>query len=249
MWDRYERVHKRNGCFPMIQGKGVAWILCFHLCLIASGWLLSGATPLQGSDHDNLVMVARLKYGGGGDWYNDRSIIPNLMQEVNKRTAVKALEKETIVELTDPELFQHPFLFMTGHGNIKFSQEEVQRLRHYLSHGGFLYADDDYGMDKAFRREVKRVFPEKELVELPFNHPIYHIFYDFPSGPPKIHEHDAKPPQGFGLFHQGRLVLFYTYESNISDGWADPEVHRDPPQVREQAFRMGVNIIIYALLH
>jgi hypothetical protein len=214
--------------------------------------LLLGVCPVSSAQvvksGDKLV-VGRLQYGGGGDWYNDRSIIPNLMREVNGRAGIETLEEETILELTDPELFQHPFLFMTGHGNIRFSEEEIRRLRLYLSHGGFLYADDDYGMDQAFRREIKRVFPDNDLVELPFSHPIYHILYDFPSGLPKIHEHDNKPPQGFGLFHQDRLVVFYTYETNISDGWADPEVHQDPAEIREQAFRMGLNILIYALLN
>jgi len=225
------------------------WVSSLFIGLVALACGICAHALAQGASHGDELAVARLKYGGGGDWYNDRSIIPNLMREMNRRTGIEALEEETILELTDPELFQHPFLFMTGHGNIRFSEEEIQRLRLYLSHGGFLYADDDYGMDKAFRREIKRVFPEEDLVELPFSHPIYHILYDFPSGLPKIHEHDRNPPQGFGLFHQGRLVLFYTYETNISDGWADPEVHQDPPEIREQAFRMGLNILIYALLH
>lgn len=225
------------------------WVFFLFLALVVLERGIDADVMAQGIGDKNKLAVARLKYGGGGDWYNDRSIIPNLMREVNRRTNIEAVEEETILELTDPELFQHPFLFMTGHGNVKFSEEEIQRLRLYLFYGGFLYADDDYGMDKAFRREIKRVFPEKDLVELPFNHPIYHILYDFPSGPPKIHEHDGKPPQAFGLFHQGRLVLVYTYETNISDGWADPEVHQDPPEIREQAFRMGLNILIYALLH
>jgi hypothetical protein len=208
-----------------------------------------GALEAQGSGESGELVLARLQYGGGGDWYNDRSIIPNLTREVNLRTEIRASEEEMILELTDAELFQHPFLFMTGHGNVRFSEEEIGRLRLYLTSGGFLYADDDYGMDASFRREITRVFPEKDLIELPFNHPIYHLLYDFPDGLPKIHEHDGKPPQGFGLFHEDRLVLFYTYETNISDGWADPEVHQDPPEIREQAFRMGLNIVLYALLY
>jgi len=194
------------------------------------------------------LVVARLQYGGGGDWYNDRSILPNLMHQVEQRTNIETADQEVIVKLTDAELFQYPFLFMTGHGNVRFDQEEVERLRLYLTSGGFLYIDDDYGMDEAIRRELKKVFPDRELAELPFDHPIYHLLYDFSGGLPKIHEHDNQPPQGFGLFHRGRLVLFYTYETNISDGWADPEVHEDPPEVREQAFRMGINILLYAML-
>jgi hypothetical protein len=225
------------------------WAGGFFLSLVILMGAACSDTLAQSEGRGYKLAVARLKYGGGGDWYNDRSIIPNLMREVNKRTGIEVVEEETIVELADPELFQHPFLFMTGHGNIRLSEEEVQRLRQYLSDGGFLYADDDYGMDKAFRREIKRVFPESDLAELPFSHPIYHILYDFPSGLPKVHEHDGKPPQGLGLFYKGRLALFYTYETNISDGWADPEVHKDPPEIREQAFRMGLNILTYALLH
>ena len=216
--------------------------------LLLAGGPIREAQAEGGQGQDRLV-VARLQYGGGGDWYNDRSILPNLMREIERRTGIAAAGQEAIVKLTDAELFQYPFLFMTGHGNVKFDQEEAERLRLYLSSGGFLYIDDDYGMDKAVRRELKKVFPGQELIELPFNHPIYHLMYDFPSGLPKIHEHDGKPPRGWGLIHEDRLVLFYTYETNISDGWADPEVHQDPQQIREQAFQMGVNILLYAMLH
>ena len=229
-----------NIIYPRVYA--IPLILLLLICgSLGGGWAedRTGADPL---------IVARLQYGGGGDWYNDRSILPNLMREVEHRTGVDAAEQESIVKLTDAELFQYPFLFMTGHGNVRFDQEEAERLRLYLASGGFLYIDDDYGMDEAVRRELRKVFPDRELIELPFDHPIYHLLYDFPNGLPKIHEHDGKAPQGFGLFHQGRLVLFYTYETNISDGWADPEVHQDPQQIREQAFRMGVNILLYAML-
>jgi len=195
------------------------------------------------------ITVTRLKYGGGGDWYNDPSAIPNLCREVNRRTEVKANEEQKIISVSDKELFDSPFIFLTGHGNIKFTDEEVVRLRRWLESGGFLYVDDDYGMDPSFRREMKRIFPEKELVELPFDHEIYHIFYKFPQGLPKIHKHEGKPPQGFGIFCGGRLAVFYTFETNISDGWANPEIHNDPPQKREDAFKMGINIILYALTH
>ena len=205
----------------------------------------AGAADRTGGD---ALVAARLQYGGGGDWYNDRSILPNLMRETELRTGIETAGQEVIVKLTDAELFQHPFLFMTGHGNVRFDQEEAERLRLYLISGGFLYIDDDYGLDEAVRRELKKIFPGQALTELPFSHPIYHLMYDFPDGLPKIHEHDNKPPQGFGLFHQDRLVLFYTYETNISDGWADPEVHQDPQEIRERAFRMGINILLYAML-
>jgi hypothetical protein len=217
------------------------------ILLLASG--RDGGVEAQDVGGSDRLVVARLQYGGGGDWYNDRSILPNLLREVKRRTGIEVAEQEVIVKLTDAELFQYPFLFMTGHGNVKFTREEIERLRLYLTRGGFLYVDDDYGMDKAVRREIQNVFPDKELIELPFSHPIYHLLYDFPNGLPKIHEHNGKPPQGFGLFHEGRMMLYYTYETNISDGWADPEVHQDPQPVREQAFQMGINILLYAMLY
>lgn len=193
--------------------------------------------------------IARLKYSGGGDWYNDPSSIPNMLRELGQRANVKVAKDQVVVELSSKELYSYPFLYMTGHGRINLSDQEAKRLRSYLIHGGFLYADDDYGMDKYFRQEIKKVFPDKDLVELPFGHPIYHCHYDLPHGLPKIHQHNERPPQGFGIFYEGRLVVFYTYETNISDGWADAEVHHDPPEKREQAFKGGVNIIVYALSH
>jgi|UniRef100_A0A7V3PU30 hypothetical protein len=191
------------------------------------------------------LQIARLKYEGGGDWYNDPEIIPNLCQELNRRTKIRCLNEEAQVSLLDEKIYQYPFLFMTGHGNVSFSEEEVKRLRNYLEQGGFLYADDDYGMDESFRREMKKVFPNSDLVELPLDHPIYHLFYDFPKGLPKVHEHYEGPPHGYGLFINGRLAVFYTYNSNISDGWTDR--YNDPPEIREQAIRMGINIISYFL--
>jgi hypothetical protein len=191
------------------------------------------------------LTIARLKYDGGGDWYNDPDIIPNLAQELNTRTTLKVNPQQATISLDDENLFDYPFIFMTGHGNIDFSDYEVKKLREYLIKGGFLYVDDDYGMDKYFKREIKKVFPGLELEELPFSHPIYHCFYDFPHGIPKIHKHDGKPPKGYGIFYEGRLVVFYAYETNISDGWTD--THDDPPEKREEAFKMGINIIIYAM--
>jgi len=190
---------------------------------------------------------ARLKYSGGGDWYNDPSAVPNLMKFIRERVGVLTPLKEEIVEASSPAIFQYSFVFMTGHGNVRFTDAELENLRNYLKSGGFLYVDDDYGMDKSFRREVKRIFPGADLVELPHSHPIYHIYYKFPNGLPKIHEHDNKPPQAFGLFYNGRMVLLYTYESNPSDGWADPNVHNDPPEKREEALKFGTNIVLYAI--
>jgi len=195
-------------------------------------------------------MIARVKYRGGGDWYNDPSAIPNLCRYLKTYTGIDVAEDEAKVSLTDETLFSYPILFLTGHGRILFSEEEIDRLRTYLLRGGFLYADDDYGMDKHFRESMKKVFPDRQLMELPFSHGIYHIHFRFNNGLPKIHEHDEKPPQGFGLFDdEGRLMVFYSYETNISDGWADPEVHNDPPEKREAALKMGSNIMVWALLH
>lgn len=191
--------------------------------------------------------IARLKYDGGGDWYNDPDAVPNLARELNSRTNIRLSTDEAQVGLLDEKLYNYPFLFMTGHGNISFSDEELKRLRAFLEAGGFLYADDDYGMDDAFRREIAKVLPGSQLVELAFDHPIYHQVYDFPNGLPKIHEHYPGPPHGYGMFVNGRMVVFYTYNTNISDGWTP--AHNDPPEVREQAFRMGINIVAYFCTH
>lgn len=194
--------------------------------------------------------IARVQYDGGGDWYNDPSVIPNLCQEINKRTNIKAADDQVIVTLKDNRIFDYPFLYLTGHGNIVLSDEEIKNLREYLKKGGFLYVDDDYGLDKYFRREIARVFPNKSLQELPSSHPIFSCFYHFENGLPKIHKHNGKRPQAFALFDDyGRMIVLYTYESNISDGWASPDVHKDPQEIRERAFKMGINIIYYVLTH
>jgi len=193
--------------------------------------------------------IARLKYAGGGDWYNDPSAEVNLLTFIRQNTNIDVDPRYEFVDIGSENFFSYPFVFMTGHGNISFSENEIRRLRTYLENGGFLYADDDYGMDKAFRREMKKLYPDQELVELPFTYGLYHCQFDFPNGPPKTHEHNGKPPQGFGLFHNGRLVVYYTYETNPSDGWADPEVHGDPEPKRQEALRFGTNIVVWALTH
>jgi hypothetical protein len=194
--------------------------------------------------------IARLKYSGGGDWYNDPLEEVTLLKFVQQNTNIDCDPRYEFVDLSSDKLFSYSFLFITGHGNINFSDYEVQRLRAYLMQGGFLYADDDYGMDKAFRREMKKVFPDQELVELPFSYGLYHCHFNFPNGVPKTHKHDGKPSQGFGLFQKGRLVVYYTYESNPSDGWEDnSEVHGDPEPVRQEALRFGTNIVVWALTH
>jgi len=191
--------------------------------------------------------IAQLKYGGGGDWYANPSALPNLIEFARDNAGIPAIYTGKYVEPTDDDFFNYPYLHMTGHGNVKFTDKEIERLRTYLTNGGFLHADDNYGMDASFRREMKRVFPDKELIELPFDHEIYHSFFNFPAGLPKIHEHDGKPPQGFGIFHDGRLVVYYTYETDLGDGWEDSSVHGNPEDVRLKALRMGTNIIVYAM--
>ncbi len=210
---------------------------------------LSLTAASQEATVSSAFSIARLKYTGGGDWYNDPSEEVNLLVYVQKQAGIDVDAHYHFVQIMDENFFSCPFIYMTGHGNISFSEPEVKRLRTYLENGGFLYADDDYGMDKAFRREIKKVFPDQELTELPYSHGLYHCVYDFPHGPPKIHEHNGKPAQGFGLFHDGRLVVYYTYETNPSDGWADPEIHKDPEEKRQQAFHFGTNIVIWALTH
>jgi hypothetical protein len=199
------------------------------------------------SQNETGFQIARLKYSGGGDWYNDPSAEVNLLKFVQANTNIKTDAEYKFVDIASDEIYSYPFLFLTGHGNIVFSAEEAKRLRNYLDKGGFLYIDDDYGLDKAIRREMKKVFPEENLLELPFSNKIFNIFYKFNNGTPKTHEHDNKPPQAFGIFIGERLAVLYTYESNPSDGWADPEVHNDPENKREEALKFGTNIIIYAL--
>ncbi|MDZ7263118.1 MAG: DUF4159 domain-containing protein [candidate division KSB1 bacterium] len=218
------------------------------LLIIAICWPANNLNG-QSLPNNSLLTIARLKYAGGGDWYNDPSIIPNLLNFIRQETTVLTAADEKKVEIMDQELFSYPILFLTGHGKIALSDDEVARLRLYLTRGGFLYADDDYGMDKFFRDAMKKVFPDKELVELPFQHPIYHCHFHFDNGVPKIHEHDGGPPHAYGIFHEGRMVVYYTFNTNISDGWADPEVHHDPEEIRLQALKMGVNIVIYALTY
>lgn len=191
--------------------------------------------------------IARLKYSGGGDWYNDPSAEVNLLKFVQANTNIKVNALYKFVDVSSDEIFSYPFLFLTGHGNIVFTTDEVNRLRKYLENGGFLYVDDDYGLDKAIRREMKKVLPGNDFIEVPFSHKIFNIFYKFENGIPKTHEHDKNPPQTFGIFLGNRLSVLYTFESNPSDGWADPEVHNDPKDKREEALKFGTNIIIYAL--
>ena len=193
------------------------------------------------------LTIGRLHYDGGGDWYANPSSLPNLLKAIGERTALRTAPREVTVRLSDEELWDVPYLYMTGHGNVRFSDAELGILRRWLGQGGFLHVDDNYGMDESIRRELRRLFPDQTLVDVPLDHPVYRLVYSFPRGIPKIHEHDGKPPQGLGLFLEGRLVVFYSYETDLGDGWEDPDVHRDPTEKREAALRMGVNLFAYAV--
>ena len=194
-----------------------------------------------------LLTIGRLHYDGGGDWYANPSSLPNLLAAIRERTGMPVAPREVVVRLTDPELWDVAFLHVTGHGNIHWSDNDLKILRRWLLQGGFLHVDDNYGLDASFRREIKRLFPDHPLVEVPLDHPIYHLVYDFPAGVPKIHEHDGKPAQGFGIFVNGRLVVYYTYQSDLGNGWEDTTVYHDPPAKHEAALRMGVNLFAYAV--
>ncbi|WP_394749435.1 DUF4159 domain-containing protein [Spongiimicrobium salis] len=190
--------------------------------------------------------IATLKYNGGGDWYSNPTALPNLIAFCNRNIGTTITTKPETVEVGNTAIFQYPFLHMTGHGNVFFSQEEADNLRTYLLSGGFLHIDDNYGMEPYLRKELPKVFPDKELIELGADHPIFQQTYSFPEGLPKIHEHEGKRPQAFGIFHNNRLILLFTYESDLGDGWEDEEVHNDPAPIRTKALQMGANIIQYA---
>lgn len=197
----------------------------------------------------NAQEIALLKYEGGGDWYANPTALPNLIAYCNSHIRTSIVPKPATVEPASSEIFKYPFVHMTGHGNVFFSEEAVQNLRKYLLSGGFLHADDNYGMDKYFRREVKKLFPNKKLIELPANHPIFSSVYEFKNGLPKIHVHDGKRPQAFGIFDKNRLILLYTYETDLGDGWENTEIHHDPVEKHRQALKMGANIIHYVFTH
>lgn len=197
---------------------------------------------------DATWQVAVVKYNGGGDWYGNPTSIPNLVDYCNQNLGTNINEEVPYVEVGSPDLFNYPFVHLTGHGNVVFSPSDAENMRDYLASGGFLHVSDNYGLDKFIRPQMKKVFPELEFIELPFDHPIYHQKYDFDQGLPKVHEHDDAAPQGFGLIYEGRLVCFYDYESDLGDAWEDWEVHKDPEELREEAFRFGANMMMYVLL-
>ena len=204
-------------------------------------WLLF----LLGAQNLSSQEIALLRYGGGGDWYANPTSLPNLVKFCNQNIGTAIDEKIETVTPGSIDLFDYPLVHMTGHGNVYFSPEEAENLRNYLVSGGFLHIDDNYGLDQYIRKEIVKVFPDKELKELPANHPIFNYFFKFPSGLPKIHEHDGLPPQAFGIYVDNRLVLLYTYETDLGDGWENPEVHNDPPEVRLKALQMGANMMKY----
>jgi hypothetical protein len=217
------------------------------LVILVSVALLS---PVAGArtGQEPEVRIARLHYEGGGDWYCDPSSLPNWLSQFQKRTGIPTAETDMVVTLDSEDLYNFPFLYVSGHGRIALDSAELTELRRYLDSGGFLYADDNYGLDPSFREMVAQLFPDNELEPLAGSHPIYHSFYDLP-GLPKIHKHDGEPARGFGVFRNGRLVLFYSYSSDIGDGLEDQDVHGDPADVREAAAKMAVNILMYALTH
>lgn len=200
-----------------------------------------------GQINNSAIKLGRVKYSGGGDWYNDPSSEVQLLSFVKKNTNINVEPQYEFVDLGTDNIFYYPLLFLTGHGNINFTDSESKRLRSYLQNGGFLYIDDDYGLDSYIRREMKKVFPEQEFVEIPYSHGLFNNPFPFPNGAPKVHEHDEKAPQTYGLFHEGRLCVLYTYESNPSDGWPEPEIHKVEPDKRLQALKFGTNIIVWAL--
>ncbi|MEM6737180.1 MAG: DUF4159 domain-containing protein [Bacteroidota bacterium] len=191
------------------------------------------------------LSIAKLKYDGGGDWYANKTALPNLIEFCNEVLHTNLSLSEDIVEVGSPDLFLYPYVYMTGHGNVVFNDFQAKNLRNYLISGGFLHIDDNYGLEPFIRIEMKKVFPELEFVEIPFNHPIYHQKFDYDEGLPKIHEHDGKPPQGLGIIYDGRLVCFFSYESDLGNGWEDQSVYNDPEKLRMEALRMGANIISY----
>lgn len=221
-------------------GRGILWWVCIVFCVVAGVLVRAAQVP---------VTIAQVHYGGGGDWYGDATVIKNWLRLLRNRTDIETAKERVIVKLTDRTLYQYPMLYLVGHGNIRLTEGEVEALRSYLEGGGFLFVNDDYGLDESFRREMRRVFPEQALQPIPNTHLIYRCFYAL-RGLPKVHEHDGEPAQGFGLFHDGRMVVYYAYSADIGDGLEDADVHPgDTAEVRELAAKMAVNIAVYALLH
>ncbi len=218
------------------------------LSLLVVLLMVGGGEVLARQSDQAEVRIARLHYDGGGDWYCDPSSLPNWLEQFSRRTGIATAATEAVVTLDSEDLYQYPFLYLSGHGRIDLKQEDLSELRRYLEAGGFLYADDNYGLDASFRQMIAQLFPERDLAPIGADHPIFRAFYRLP-GVPKIHQHDGEPAQAFGVFHEGRLVVFYTWSADIGDGLEDADVHGDPPNVREAATQMAVNVLMYALTH
>lgn len=208
--------------------------------------LFFGLSAIAQQGQQKGLKIAKLKYHGGGDWYANKTALPNLITFCNTHLKMNLAPSEDVVEVGSPDLFLYPFVYMTGHGNVVFSEQEARNLRNYLIAGGFLHIDDNYGLDPFIRLEMKKVFPDLDFVELPFDHRIYHQKFQFNEGLPKVHEHDGKPPQGFALIYQGRVVCFYSYESDLGNGWEDQNIYNNPEHIRQAALKAGANILSFA---
>ncbi len=224
-------------------------LLLLSIICIALFSAIAGVNALQASNSKSNLKIAKLKYRGGGDWYANRTALPNLIKFCNTNNNTKIAAIEDIVSPEEIEIFNYPYVYLTGHGTIIFNEQEAENLRLYLTSGGFLHIDDNYGLDQFIRLQMKKVFPDNEFVELPYSHAIYNQKYKFSTGLPKIHEHDGKPAQGFGIIHEGRLVCFYSYESDLGNGWEDKEIYNDSDEKRKKALQMGANIIQYSFLN
>lgn len=224
------------------------WAAALAVLLLAAPARSQGLGGRGSTPPATPLTIARLRYAPG-DWYSNPTSLPNLLAFVREELALPTAEREAVVAATDPELGRYPLLYLTGHGDIRLSEAEVRSLRAYLEDGGFLHADDNFGIDSTLRREIARIFPEEPLVELPADHPIYRAAFPLPAGLPKIHEHAGGPPHGYGVYHDGRLVLFYSFNTDLGDGWEDASVHGDPPAVRRSALEMGANVFLFALTH
>lgn len=249
-------------CMQTFRSTVTSFLLVFSLILLSGNVLsqersafeqlmeqMPKQTAKKAKINPSALKIARLHYSGGGDWYWGRSSVPNMLTYLRDNTDFPVDTIEHEITINDPELFKYPFLFATGHGIISFEPDELERLRQYLAGGGFLFVNDSYGMKKTFPKEMAKIFPEREIVEVPFDHPLYHCFYDFPNGPPKIHEHDNQAPRGYAIIVNGRVVVYFLIESDIGDGWEDQEVHNDPQEKRLEALKMGVNLITYGALY
>ena len=215
----------------------IVFLFLFSLCL-------TNTRPLN-----NGFSISRIHYSGGGDWYSDKTSIPNLLEFISNNTNIVTTKSEQVVKIGDTNFYSSSYFYLTGHGNIRLSDEEIIILRDHLLNGAFLHADDNYGMDSSFRKLVSQMFPDKELIEIPPKHELFNIYYEFPNGLPKVHEHNNQRPQALGIFHNERIILLYTYESDLGDGWESSKVHNNPEDLRNQALKMGVNIVIYSLLY